>query len=385
MAVLLWLVPVSGAHAQSIDPKIAERLTPRQQKIYLEYLIARATFDSVLDKYWLLVEAKRAERRRKRSAGQAFAAGDYVREQPPQFTGPSLPPDITKIIEASREKKPETRSELPGLNHYLASARQHYAFVPERTTEREFKRRYAAEALRFGLTKDQVVRIYALETGGRGTYDMQAGIHPITKQGTPISSALGYAQLLAANSISELVKHGPEFIARLRQLAAKRGQSAERVKLLQRKVRSVVLMLRVARSVRNNWSVHQSLAKTPKGAGIHAINLDADLGPWLQAIKLHGLLKIAIAAGKPRLSGAEIELMNLAGPRTGLEMMEAVGSRMPTSNFFSRRGYYRNTIVRWKSARELLVALDDRMNVNIKHPGSVELASIFDELLARRR
>jgi hypothetical protein len=52
------------------------------------------------------------------------------------------------------------------------------------------------------------VRIYALETGGQGTYDMQSGFNPITKTGRPISSALGYAQLLHANSTSELVKHG---------------------------------------------------------------------------------------------------------------------------------------------------------------------------------
>ena len=52
------------------------------------------------------------------------------------------------------------------------------------------------------------MRIYALETGGQGTYDMQAGFNPLTKQGRAISSALGYAQLLHANSVGELVKHG---------------------------------------------------------------------------------------------------------------------------------------------------------------------------------
>ena len=56
-------------------------------------------------------------------------------------------------------------------------------FEPERIPEREFKRRYAQEAIAVGLTKDQVVRVYALETGGDGTYDMQSGINPITKTG----------------------------------------------------------------------------------------------------------------------------------------------------------------------------------------------------------
>src|SRR5436853_302452 len=78
---------------------------------------------------------------------------------------------------------------------------------------------YAREALALGLTKSQVVRIYALETSGLGTADMVAGIHPITKKGSPISTAIGYAQLLAANTINEIRKSGPGFIERLEQKA----------------------------------------------------------------------------------------------------------------------------------------------------------------------
>jgi hypothetical protein len=85
-------------------------------------------------------------------------------------------------------KKSFTRP-LATVADFLAYAKELYGFVPTPTTEREFKRRYAQEALAVGLTKDQVVRIYALETGGQGTYDMQSGINPITRQGRPISSA----------------------------------------------------------------------------------------------------------------------------------------------------------------------------------------------------
>ena len=74
--------------------------------------------------------------------------------------------------------------------------------------DRAVARRSAREALKVGLTKEQVVRVYALETGGLGTYDMQSGFNPVTRTGKPISSALGYAQLLHANSTSELVRHG---------------------------------------------------------------------------------------------------------------------------------------------------------------------------------
>ena len=37
------------------------------------------------------------------------------------------------------------------------------------------------------------------------------------------------------------------------------------------------------------WEHHQAYAKTPEGMGMHMLNLDADVGPMLQAIKLKGL------------------------------------------------------------------------------------------------
>jgi hypothetical protein len=118
--------------------------------------------------------------------------------------------------------------------------------------------------------------------------------------------------------------------------------------------------------------------------GIHALNLDADIGPWLQVLKLKGLLVTAAEAGRTSLTGAELELMNLAGPRTGLEMMDPVARPMPTANFFSQGGYYRNGVVRERTAAELLKALDDRMDVHIKKAGSVEFAAVFDEVIAAR-
>ena len=76
--------------------------------------------------------------------------------------------------------------------------------------------------------------------------------------------------------------------------------------------------------------------------------------------------------------------MNLAGPRTGLEMMTPLAQPMPTSNFFSQGGYYRNGIVRERTAAELMKALEERMNANVKRAGSVEFAAIFDEVGAGR-
>ncbi len=381
LAVILGAAPAT-AHAQSIGEALAAKLTESQQRSYVLYLRGRSAFDQELQAYWSAVDQKRDGRKKKRTQGVAFVADDYVTTQPPKYDGPSLPPDVAKIV--TEVKPPEPETPKPGVADFLAAARTEYGFVPVTVTEREFKRRYAEEAMTLGLSKHQVVRVYALETGGRGTFDMQAGIDPDTRKGRPISSALGYAQLLSANSISELVKYGEPFAVRLTALANQPGVPGARAAALRAKVAALRKMQRAIRTMPNEWGVHVKFGNTPKGYGIHAVNLDADLGPWLQAIKLKGLKEEGEKAGRPNLSGAEIELMNLSGPRTGLEMMEPVARGMPTANFFSQGGYYRNSIVREKTAAQLLAALDERMESSMKKPGAIEFAAAFDEVAQKR-
>jgi len=374
------LVPALAA-SQVGAQELAAKLTPAQRQIYEDYRRGRDAFEAKLRTYWARVDAKRDARRAKHMLAQPLSAEDYVAEQPPKYAGPELPAEIAKLL--VEVLPPAPARPLPEVSDFLANAKAQFGFVPAPTTELDFKRRYAREALAVGLSKDQVLRIYALETGGQGTYDMQSGINPVTKQGRPISSALGYAQLLNGNSVSELVKHGASFAQRLISMAAQPGTPSARAAGLRDKATIVRRMLRAARSVPNEWAAHVRFGGTPAGLGIHALNLDADVGPWLQVLKLKGLKEAAEAAGRGQLSGAEIELMNLAGPRTGLEMMTALGRTMPTSNFFSEGGYYRNTIVREKTAAELLSALEQRMEANLKKPGAVEFAQVFDEVARR--
>jgi hypothetical protein len=381
LAALLLSAVAGEVRAQRIDDDLAARLTEAQTRAYLTHLRARGRYARESDAYWAVIEDLKEQRRRKRAAGQPFTPDDFVAVQPPKYQGPPVPPDVARIIAGLQQPQAESEP-LPTVDDAVRHARSIYGFVPERTTEAEFKRRYAEEAIALGLSGDQVVRVYALETGGRGTYDMQAGIDPETKRGRPISSALGYAQLLGANSINELAKHGDAFVARLQSLAAT-SKGARRASL-QAKIAAVRRMQRAVRSVPNQWSAHVAFSRTPKGQGIHALNLDADIGPWLQTIKLRGVKEYAEKAGRPRLSGAELELMNLAGPRTGLEMMEPVGRDMPTSNFFAEKAYNRNSIVKEKTGAELLAALDERMNVHLRKAGSVEFAKIFDSVAAKR-
>ncbi len=383
LGALVLISASLAAAAQRIPDDLASRLNERQLTAYRTYLAARAPFDRRLDTYWAEVDSLREGRRRKRAAGTPFTAADYVPEHPPQYEGPPMPADVAKIIADLRPPSPDT--EIAGLHDFLSAAKSQYGYVPAAIPEREFKRRYALEALRVGLSKAQVIDVYALETGGRGVYDMQAGIDPETRKGRPISTALGYAQLLAGNSVNEVAKHGPSFINRLEDLARAPGTSPSRSAYLKRKAGILRKMVRAAKSVPYQWGRHVALGNTPRGQGIHALNLDPDIGPWLQVIKLRGVLDHGQQAGRTNLSGPELELMNLAGPGTGLEMMTPIGRRMPTTNFFSRAAYGRNTIVREKNGAELLAALEQRMRINDKRAGAVEFARIFDEIARTRQ
>lgn len=365
-------------------------LSPQQQNEFIAWRTAKSQHDKLLDAYWAQVEKKRDGRRAKRASTKFFDEADYVWSYPPTYKGPRLSADLDKrwsSFLAAQEKHPEApkpSKPIPAVADFLAAAKKHYEFTPTRISEREFKRRYAAEAISLGLTKEQVVRVYALETGGDGTADMQSGINPITKKGKPISSALGYAQLLHANTIGELVKHGDQFVKRLQRLHAA-AQDRARADELQRKIASLQAMIRTAKSVPNNWYRHVAFAQTSKGYGIHAINLDGDIGPWLQTLKLRGLKDFAGRKGVTNLSGEEIELMNLSGPGTGLEMMQPTGLTAPTPNFFARRAYYVNKMVIDKTSAELLAEFTRRMDSGTRKAGAVEFAEAFEEVSGVRQ
>ena len=378
------------AEARRNASQFIDRLSSQDRQAFEAWLKATTFHSAQVDAFWAKVDKKRKQRRKKKRAGKVLTERDYVNAYPPKYDGPALPDKLKKRWrdyqtegKAGAPKKP--RSELPGLKAYLAAAKKHYGFIPERIPEREFKRRYAAEALRLGLNAEQVVRVYALETSGLGTADMQAGIHPIKRTGRPISSALGYAQLLAANSVNELQKHGKTFLRRLQALAREPALSDRRRSRLKTKIAALKRMIARVGRVPKRWSAHRKFARTGPGMGIHPINIDGDIGPWLQVIKLKGVHDIAKRAGRGDIGPTELELMNLAGPGTGLEMMTSVGLGMPTVNFFSRRGYERNTIVRGNTSSGLLKALKKRMDYNVKNSGAVEFFEVFKEAAADRR
>ena len=377
----------AAAQLQGLPEAFVASLSAAERQEVEAWRQARGVHEAETAAYWRGIETRRAARRQKKAAGQPLVPADYVREMPPVYAGPQLGAALLKRLAAAQPPDPpkDPDSDVSTVAECLEQARAVYGFVPRRVAEAEFKRLYALEALAQGLAKDHVVRVFAFETGGKGTYSMQAGVDPVTGQGRAISTALGYAQLLAANSANELVKHGAGFATRLEEWSRKRSLTPERVKELKRKAAMIRRMLKDLATVPNEWKAHRAYARTPKGMAVHTLNLDADVGPWLQVLKLKGLREDAAKAGVFSLTGAEIELMNLSGPATGLEMMLPVAKAMPSANFFERGGYERNSVVRGRTAQALLAEIETRMMQFLLKPGAIEFAAIFDRLAAAKK
>ena len=293
-----------------------------------QYLRARSAFEEEAAAYWRAVADKRRIRNAKRRDKEPIQLSDYVLEQPPVYSGPPRPPGPAVPAEP---RKPE----MPVVADFLAAAAEEFGFVPRRPrNELEFKRGYARAALEAGLTKEQALGVYAFETGGNGSYDTQAGL---TGSGTrAISPALGYNQLLSTNSVGLLAEYGDRLIEMLTREAERLSGPAKQA--MQQKVAALRRMVAFSRTVPNQWSEHDRLAKTTRGGlGIHAAVLDLDIGPWLQTRKLVNSVVYARGRGYGRvLTAAELELMNFTGDGNGFDMVTMpveLRRRVPTANF----------------------------------------------------
>ncbi|OAF11527.1 hypothetical protein [Bradyrhizobium neotropicale] len=340
-----------------------------------EYQEARAAFDAEAGAYWSQIAEKRRTRNAKRRSGQQVTLDDYVLEHPPLYNGPKRP------VNPEPEETPErpARKPIPVVADLLRAAQEQYQFTPQRpTSEVEFKRVYARYALASGLTREQAVRVYSFETGGTGSYDVQAGIEHGGKRA--ISTAIGYNQLLTTNSVELLAEQGHEFIRALGEKVTQTSGPAR--KSLEYKLAVLKRMVAHAKSVPDTWSEHEKIGNTAQGWAMHAMVLDIDVGPMLQTHKLLTSVLFARAKGYNRqLSAAELEMMNLTGDGTGLDMVtmpQAMREQVPTSNFFQRGGYERNPVaIRHNTVAKLLAVTDARMDSNSSNGGARELAGAF--------
>lgn len=374
------LAPGQALAGTPLQEAIA-KLTPEQQATLKAYESARAAHFRRVDQYWRQTELKRHKRKAKIAAGKPLSVEDYVKEQPPVYKGPKRPDEIMAMLPKPPKPPVAAHEPVAVLTDFLREAQTVYSFKPDRVSEDDFMIYYAVEAIRLGLSRDQVVRLYALETGGMGTHDLQSGFNPRT--GRAASTAIGYAQLLAANSVEQVRKDGADFAARLERLAAEAGATAAQSESMRIKAAIIRRMIVDARKVPESWPAHVAYGKTPNGLAMHALNLDGHIGPWMQVVKLKGVMEYAAKRGQVRLTGAQLELMNLAGPGSGFEMLKPPGRDMPTSNFFERGGYERNPVVHDKTGAQLLARLDEIMDRNVQKAGAQQFARIFDGVARR--
>jgi hypothetical protein len=116
--------------------------------------------------------------------------------------------------------------------------------------------------------------------------------------------------------------------------------------------------------------------------GVHALNLDLDIGPMLQTQKLVDSVVFARKKGFARvLTAAELEMMNLTGDGNGFDMVTMPlpwRDQVPTANFFRPSGYADNPVAQHNNVvAKLIAATDARMNEEIKKPGARELAGFL--------
>jgi hypothetical protein len=373
-------IPVTTADA------MAQGATPAAIADYRrklsEYQQAHAAYEEDAGAYWSAIYEKRRGRNAKRRDHQSVTLNDYVLVQPPIYDGPKRPANPEP---AEKETNPHRRKYIPVVADLLRAAAEQYQFVPQRPkTEMDFKRAYARVAQADGLTREQAVRVYSFETGGNGNHDMQSGLSASRPGSHAISTAIGYNQLLTTNSVELVAEQGHDILRALGEKAA-RLSGAQRA-AMERKIAAFRRMVAYAKSVPDDWSAHEKLADTPQGWAIHAMVLDIDVGPLLQTHKLLTSILFARNKGYTRpLTAAELEMMNLTGDGTGLDMVtmpQATREQVPTSNFFQRNGYERNPVaIRHNTVAKLLAVTNARMDSNSSQPGARDLAAAFQRQL----
>ena len=369
--LLLATRPVQ-AQSLSSGPAIAD-----YQAKLAQYQVAHGAYENEASAYWEAVAEKRRARNAKRRDHLPIGLDDYVLTQPPVYSGPARP-----IDPRAPTQPPPERAEIPVVADFLKNAAEQFGFVPNRpASDLDFKRAYAKAALAAGLTRDQIVGVYAFETGGNGAYDSQAGLVPYRPGARAISPAVGYNQLLSTNTVSLLAEDGNRYVLVLRQKA--KGLNGPARLSMERKIEGLKRMIAYSRSVPNRWSEHDRMAKTTLGGfGIHAAVLDIDLGPLLQVQKLTDSIRFARAKGYAApLTAAELELMNLTGDGNGFDMVtmpQALRVRVPTANFFQQQGYERNPVARRTGVVANLIAdIESKMSRGAQSQGARELASAF--------
>jgi hypothetical protein len=362
------------ATAPSSGPASPTAALAQYREALAAYDRAHAIYAAAAAAYWHDIAAKRQLRNAKRTHGEPLSLDDYVLAQPPVYGGPPKPRNPV------RPEVPPRPVYVPVVADFISAAQQEFKFTPQLPpSDDEFKRVYARTALAAGLTRDQIVRIYGFEATGNGSYDVEAG-REYNKHARAITTALGYNQLLATNTVEIIAEDGNRFLADLQASAMQ--MPGDQKWALANKIESLRRMIAFARSVPDAWGQHEILANTEKGLGVHALNLDLDVGPLLQTQKLLDSVVFARRKGFARtLSAAELEMMNLTGDGNGYDMVTMPlpwRDQVPTANFFQPSGYGDNPVAQRNNVvARLIAATNARMDEESRKPGAAELAALL--------
>ena len=109
---------------------------------------------------------------------------------------------------------------------------------------------------------------------------------------------------------------------------------------------------------KDNWQEYVVYGRTKNGLAMHALLLDADIGPLLQVYKLLGITEFAARHGLTGLTSSKLELINLVGDGRGVEALTPAAKNAAAANFFDRAGYERNPVAKGQTASSLLAKLD---------------------------
>ena len=250
-----WASPTAAQNAGStvaLSPELAAAMAQYRRALE-EYNKAWQSFTAASSAYWDLISEKRELRNAKRARGEPVSISDYVLDAAAGLYRPA------KAAKSAQARSPAGSNYVPVVADFVAAARQEFKFVPRfPQSEIEFKRGYAKVALAAGLTREQIVRIYGFEATGNGSYDIEAGLE-YNKHGRAITTALGYNQLLAMNSVEILAEKGDEFIKQFESKSA--ITSGAEHQPLDGKIGVLRRMVAFARSVPDAWGRARDFGK----------------------------------------------------------------------------------------------------------------------------
>lgn len=306
-----------------------------------DYATEHAKYEKELDAYWERVD-------------KAKSQGEFITDFPPFYEGPPKPPGLPG--------SPAHTSTLPTISDMLGESTKlnriafgagQPDFSVNQIGEDAFKQRYAEEAARvgkqLGLTKPQVEqvaeRLFEFETGGWGHADTLSGMTQklalsddtyAREHFHPASTAIGYNQLLMMTTMREIDQHGGDIADRLSQMATEdpaRASELNQKAQLMRALGDVVHKELLDFAKANPGKSYFDAQGNPKEAlyadfansrqptatgltgrelaeGLHALNIDGDVGPIIQAECLGDEMRYAQQHNFGQLLDQRVKSMN---------------------------------------------------------------------------